>query len=66
MITDSLPDTTFDAMLDVAAGLQMDMLEFACGNWSIEHEDPGMSAVEGVTRSVRLLRSVLGRPALAA
>jgi len=34
MITDSLPDTTFDGMLDVAARLQMDQLEFACGNWS--------------------------------
>jgi sugar phosphate isomerase/epimerase len=34
MITDSLPETTLDAMLDVAARLQMDMLEFACGNWS--------------------------------
>lgn len=34
MITDSLPGTTFDEMLDVAAELEMDMLEFACGNWS--------------------------------
>ena len=34
MITDSLPDTDFDAMLAVAARLEMDMLEFACGNWS--------------------------------
>jgi sugar phosphate isomerase/epimerase len=34
MITDSLPDADFDAMLAVAARLEMDMLEFACGNWS--------------------------------
>jgi sugar phosphate isomerase/epimerase len=34
MITDSLPNTDFDAMLDVAARLGMDMLEFGCGNWS--------------------------------
>jgi sugar phosphate isomerase/epimerase len=34
MITDSLPHTTLDAMLDVAARLSMDQLEFACGNWS--------------------------------
>jgi sugar phosphate isomerase/epimerase len=34
MITDSLPEADFDAMLAVAARLEMDMLEFACGNWS--------------------------------
>jgi sugar phosphate isomerase/epimerase len=34
MITDSLPDAGFDAMLGVAARLQMDALEFGCGNWS--------------------------------
>jgi sugar phosphate isomerase/epimerase len=34
MITDSLPGTSLDAMLDVAARLEMDQLEFACGNWS--------------------------------
>ena len=34
MITDSLPEADFDTMLDVAARLDMDMLEFACGNWS--------------------------------
>ena len=34
MITDSLPEANFDTMLDVAARLDMDMLEFACGNWS--------------------------------
>ena len=34
MITDSLPETDFDTMLGVAARLEMDMLEFACGNWS--------------------------------
>ncbi len=34
MITDSLPDAGFDAMLGVAARLQVDALEFGCGNWS--------------------------------
>ena len=34
MITDSLPETDLDAMLAVAARLEMDMLEFGCGNWS--------------------------------
>ena len=34
MITDSLPETDFDTMLAVAARLEMDMLEFGCGNWS--------------------------------
>jgi sugar phosphate isomerase/epimerase len=34
MITDSLPGTTFDEMIGVAAKLSMDMLEFGCGNWS--------------------------------
>jgi sugar phosphate isomerase/epimerase len=34
MITDSLPETDFDTMLGVAARLEMDMLEFGCGNWS--------------------------------
>lgn len=34
MITDSLPGTSLDAMLDVAARLEMEQLEFACGNWS--------------------------------
>ena len=34
MITDSLPDADFDTMLAVASRLEMDMLEFGCGNWS--------------------------------
>jgi sugar phosphate isomerase/epimerase len=34
MITDSLPEADFDTMLEVAARLKMDMLEFGCGNWS--------------------------------
>jgi sugar phosphate isomerase/epimerase len=34
LLTDSLPDLAFDAMLDVAADLKIDRLEFACGNWS--------------------------------
>jgi sugar phosphate isomerase/epimerase len=34
MITDSLPGTGFDTLLEVAARLRLDMLEFGCGNWS--------------------------------
>src|SRR5690349_20465721 len=34
MITDSLSDHDFDAMLSQAARLGMKRLEFACGNWS--------------------------------
>ena len=34
MITDSLPGTTFDEMLAVAARLGLTRLEFGCGNWS--------------------------------
>ena len=34
MITDSLPEADFDTMLAVAGRLEMDMLEFGCGNWS--------------------------------
>jgi len=34
MITDSLPGTSLEEMLEVAARLEMDMLEFGCGNWS--------------------------------
>lgn len=34
MITDSLPETDFDSLLGVAARLELDMLEFGCGNWS--------------------------------
>jgi sugar phosphate isomerase/epimerase len=34
MITDSLGDADFSGMLAMAARLEMDMLEFACGNWS--------------------------------
>lgn len=34
MITDSLPDADFDTMLATAARLDMEMLEFGCGNWS--------------------------------
>ena len=34
MITDSLPEASLDEMLETAADLEMDMLEFACGNWS--------------------------------
>ena len=34
MITDSLPGTDFDALVETAARLELDMLEFGCGNWS--------------------------------
>ena len=34
MITDSLPDTDFETLLATAARLELDMLEFGCGNWS--------------------------------
>ncbi|MEZ5829775.1 MAG: sugar phosphate isomerase/epimerase [Dongiaceae bacterium] len=34
MLTDSLPNLGFDAMLDAAATLGIECLEFACGNWS--------------------------------
>src|SRR5258705_2517122 len=34
MITDSLSNDSFETMLANAARMKMDMLEFACGNWS--------------------------------
>ncbi len=34
MITDSLPGTDFDTLLVTAGRLELDMLEFGCGNWS--------------------------------
>ena len=34
MLTDSLPDLAFEAMLEQAATLGIECLEFACGNWS--------------------------------
>jgi sugar phosphate isomerase/epimerase len=34
LLTDSLPDLDFTAMLEAAARLQIECLEFACGNWS--------------------------------
>src|SRR4051812_30840052 len=34
MLTDSLPDTTLDAMLDWSSEFGITDLEFACGNWS--------------------------------
>ena len=34
MITDSLPGTDFDTLLGTAVRLELDMLEFGCGNWS--------------------------------
>jgi sugar phosphate isomerase/epimerase len=34
LLTDSLADLTLDAMLQAAAALKIECLEFACGNWS--------------------------------
>ena len=34
MLTDSLQDLSFEAMLESAANLGIECLEFACGNWS--------------------------------
>lgn len=34
MITDSLGELSFEKVLETAAGLGIEMLEFACGNWS--------------------------------
>lgn len=34
MVTDSLGELTFDALLDAAAGLGLDCIELATGNWS--------------------------------
>src|ERR1700693_5096405 len=34
MITYSLPHTDFETLLATAARLELDMLEFGCGNWS--------------------------------
>jgi sugar phosphate isomerase/epimerase len=34
MLTDSLPNLGFEAMLAAAAELRIECLEFACGNWS--------------------------------
>ncbi|MGO8858619.1 MAG: sugar phosphate isomerase/epimerase family protein [Steroidobacteraceae bacterium] len=34
LLTDSLTNLAFDAMLEAAAGLKIECLEFACGNWS--------------------------------
>jgi sugar phosphate isomerase/epimerase len=34
MITDSLANLPFEALLTASARLELDMLEFACGNWS--------------------------------
>lgn len=34
LLTDSLPGLDFNAMLAAAAALNIDCLEFACGNWS--------------------------------
>ena len=57
MITDSLPDADFDTMLGVAARLDMDMLEFACGNWSsAPHID-----LDGLLDSATARRDFLAR-----
>jgi sugar phosphate isomerase/epimerase len=63
MITDSLPDADFDTMLAVAARLVHRRPAAAVGYdgvLSIEHEDPAMSAVEGVEKSVAPLGRVIG------
>jgi hypothetical protein len=53
MITDSLPGTDFDTLVAVlAAAAYHDV-------FSIEHEDPMLPALEGVEKSVALLRNVL-------
>jgi sugar phosphate isomerase/epimerase len=57
MITDSLPDADFDTMLDVAARLEMDMLEFGCGNWS---SAPHIN-LDGLLASAPARREFLGR-----
>jgi sugar phosphate isomerase/epimerase len=57
MITDSLPEADFDTMLGVAARLDMDMLEFACGNWSsAPHID-----LDGLLASAPARRDFLAR-----
>ena len=57
MITDSLPDANFDDMLDVAARLELDMLEFGCGNWSAApHVD-----LDGMLASAPARREFLDR-----
>ncbi len=57
MITDSLPDTDFDAMLAVAARLEMDMLEFACGNWSSAPHIKLDAMLESATDAARFPRA---------
>jgi sugar phosphate isomerase/epimerase len=57
MITDSLPDADFDTMMDVAARLEMDMLEFGCGNWS---SAPHIN-LDGLLASAPARRDFLGR-----
>jgi len=57
MITDSLPDADFDTMLDVAARLEMEMLEFGCGNWS---SAPHIN-LDGLLASAPARRDFLGR-----
>lgn len=49
MITDSLPGTSFEQMLAVAARLSMDALEFGCGPWGNGRERPCrlLSGTEG-------------------
>ena len=56
MITDSLPEADFDAMLGVAARLEMDMLEFGCGNWSTAPHIELDRMLESATRAPRVPR----------
>ena len=61
MITDSLPEADFDTMLGVAARLEMDMLEFGCGNWSSAPHIDLDGMLESATARREFLRPA-GRP----
>jgi sugar phosphate isomerase/epimerase len=53
MVTDSLGDLTFDALLDAAAGLGIDCIELATGNWSTApHIDLDRLLADSVERDV--------------
>lgn len=58
MITDSLPEADFDTMLGVAARLEMDMLEFGCGNWSSAPHLKLDAMLESVTARREFLASL--------
>jgi sugar phosphate isomerase/epimerase len=53
MVTDSLGELTFDALLDAAAGLGIDYIELATGNWSTApHIDLDRLLTDPVERDV--------------